>query len=250
MRIGISVAQCSRLARPDAVVAAVRAAEHLGYSSVWVCDSLLDPARVLSAAAGATSHVRLGASLVLAPDQDASALARSLAAVDLVSRGRLSVALGVPPGSPEDGTEAILDVLDTCWPGTSGPSRLLAGMTDGTLARVARRADGWSPLGVPVEFLAPMWATVRELARSYGRDLDDLRLVVRAGTLLTPAPIGGARASYQGDAEQVARDVEATWRMGADEVVLRLHGDLSLDDALDGYARIAEAAELREAQRA
>jgi hypothetical protein len=37
---------------------------------------------------------------------------------------------------------------------------------------------------------------------------------------------------------------------GVDEVVLHLTGDLSLDEALDGYARIAEAAELRAAQRA
>ena len=250
MRIGFSVAQCGRLAQPDAVVAAVRAAEQLGYSSVWLCNSLLDPAGVLATAAGATTHVRLGASLVLAPDQDPSARPGRWRRSTSSARAGSPWPLGVPPGSPEDGMEAILDALDACWPGTSGPPRYLAGMTDATLARVARRADGWSPLGVPVEFLAPMWATVQGLGRSYGRDLDDLKLVVRAGTLLTPAPIGGARASYQGDAEQVARDVEATWRMGADEVVLRLHGDLSLDDALDGYARIAEAAELREAQRA
>ena len=51
MRIGISVGQSGRLARPPAVAAAVRAAEQLGYSSVWVSDSLLDPAGALSAAA-------------------------------------------------------------------------------------------------------------------------------------------------------------------------------------------------------
>ena len=54
MRIGISIAQCDRLARPAAVVAAVKAAEQLGYSSVWVCDSALDPAGVLSAAAASS----------------------------------------------------------------------------------------------------------------------------------------------------------------------------------------------------
>jgi hypothetical protein len=43
----------------------------------------------------------------------------------------------------------------------------------------------------------------------------------------------------------VAGDVHATHGIGANEVVLNLTGDLSLDEALDGYARIAEAAELR-----
>ncbi len=101
-----------------------------------------------------------------------------------------------------------------------------------------------------IEDLAPMWADVRRLAAAAGRDPEALQLVVRAGIDLRPAPAGAGRASYQGDAEQVAGDVDATHRIGADEVVLHLAGDLSLDEALDGYARIAEAAELREAQRA
>src|SRR5918997_1498146 len=64
MRIGISVAQCGRLAQPAAVSAAARAAEQLGYSSVWVCGSILDPVGVLAATAAITSRVGLGASLV------------------------------------------------------------------------------------------------------------------------------------------------------------------------------------------
>ena len=78
-----------------------------------------------------------------------------------------------------------------------------------------------------------------------GSQCASAQLVVRAGIDLRPAPAGAGRASYQGDAEQVAGDVDATYRIGAGEVVLHLAGDLSLDEALDGYARIAEAAELR-----
>lgn len=240
MRIGISVAQCDRLARPAAVVAAVKAAEQLGYSSVWVCDSALDPAGVLSAAAAVTSGVGLGAAIVVGEREDPLSLARALAKVDLVSEGRLTVALA--------GGEAAIDAVLAPLARARAPV-LVDGRSPGLLERAARRASGWSPTGVPVDELAPMWAEVQRLAAAAGRDPDDLQLVVRAGIDLRPAPAGAGRASYQGDAEQVAGDVDATHRIGAGEVVLRLAGDLSLDEALDGYARIAEAAELRAGER-
>ena len=240
MRIGISVAQCDRLARPAAVTAAVRAAEQLGYSSVWVCDSALDPAGVLSAAAAVTSRVGLGAAVLVGDREDPVALARALATVDLLSEGRLTVALA--------GGEAAIDAVLEPLARARAPV-LVDGRSPGLLERAARRARGWSPTGIPVDELAPMWAEVQRLAVAAGRDPDDLQLVVRAGIDLRPAPAGAGRASYQGDAEQVAGDVDATHRLGADEVVLHLAGDLSLDEALDGYARIAEAAELRAARR-
>jgi alkanesulfonate monooxygenase SsuD/methylene tetrahydromethanopterin reductase-like flavin-dependent oxidoreductase (luciferase family) len=246
MRIGISVAQCGRLARPAAITAAVRAAEQLGYSSVWVCDSLLDPAGVLSAAAAVTSSVRLGASVVVGPGDDPAGLARSLATVHHLSEGRLSVALG----GPESRVDDVLDAMDACRANGARPRMMLQGVTSPSLGRVARRADGWSPSGLAIEVLGPMWEMVRGLAAARGRDPDDLHLVVRAGVALSAVPLEGLRASYEGDVDQVAGDVDLTHRIGAEEVVLRLLGDLSLDEALDGYARIAEAAELREAQRA
>jgi alkanesulfonate monooxygenase SsuD/methylene tetrahydromethanopterin reductase-like flavin-dependent oxidoreductase (luciferase family) len=234
MRIGITVAHCDRLANPAAVVAAVRAAEQLGYSSVWVCDSALDPAGVLSAAAAVSSRVGLGAGILLGAREDPASLARALSTVDVLSEGRLTVALG----GRDEALDCVLDALGTRIP------VLLDGRTPAALDRVARRAAGWSPTGVEVDDVEAMWATIQRLAAGHGRDPDDLRLVVRAGVLLTPAPAPDGRASYEGDAEQVAGDVDATYRIGANEVVLCLEGDLSLDEALDGYARIAEATEL------
>jgi alkanesulfonate monooxygenase SsuD/methylene tetrahydromethanopterin reductase-like flavin-dependent oxidoreductase (luciferase family) len=245
MRIGISVAQCDRLARPAAVTAAVKAAEQLGYSSVWVCDSALDPAGVLSAAAAVSSRVGLGAAILVGDREDATSLARALATVDLLSEGRLTIALGVRPEAREHALDPVLEAL-----GGGRSPVLLDGRSPGVLERAARQAGGWSPAGVPIDDLAPMWAELQGLAAAAGRDPDDLQLVVRAGIDLRPAPAGAGRASYQGDAEQVAGDVDATYRIGADEVVLHLAGDLSLDEALDGYARIAEAAELLATQRA
>ena len=248
MRIGISVAQCDRLARPAAVSAAARAAEQLGYSSVWVCDSLLDPTGVLAATASITSRVRLGASLHLTAGADPASIARALTTVDLMSDGRLSVALAVAPGAPEHCLDDVLDALDARGDGAPRPTVLLDGREPAALDRVARRGDGWAPAGLPVARLAPLWAGLRDLAAGHGRDPDGLQLVVPVGIVLTEQAVDGPRASYQGDPDQVAEDVDLIRRVGADEVVLSLDGDPTLDQALDGYARIAEAAELRGAR--
>jgi alkanesulfonate monooxygenase SsuD/methylene tetrahydromethanopterin reductase-like flavin-dependent oxidoreductase (luciferase family) len=89
-----------------------------------------------------------------------------------------------------------------------------------------------------------MWTTVRHLAAGYGRDPDGLHFVVRANMLVTPDPLRADRPSYHGSIDQVADDVEATRRAGADEIVLGLFGDHSLNEALEHYACVAEAAEL------
>ncbi|HEX2117757.1 MAG TPA: hypothetical protein VHF91_01120, partial [Acidimicrobiales bacterium] len=85
-------------------------------------------------------------------------------------------------------------------------------------------------------------------AAGHGRDPDGLQLVVPVGIVLTEQAVDGPRASYQGDPDQVAEDVDLIRGVGAHEVVLSLDGDPTLDQALDGYARIAEAAELRGAR--
>jgi alkanesulfonate monooxygenase SsuD/methylene tetrahydromethanopterin reductase-like flavin-dependent oxidoreductase (luciferase family) len=167
-------------------------------------------------------------------------VARALATLDLLSDGRLTVALA--------GGEAAIDAVLEPLARARAPV-LVDGRSPGLLEQAARRANGWSPTGVPVDELAPLWAEVQRRAAAAGRDPDDRRVVVRARIDLRPAPAGAGRASYQGDAEQVAGDVDATHRIGAGEVVLHLAGDLSLDEALDGYARIAEAAELLAAAR-
>ena len=241
MRIGISLAQCGRLARPAAVTAAARAAEQLGYSSVWVCDSVLEPAGVLAATAAITSRVRLGACVSVSSVSDPASLARSLATVDVLSEGRLTVALT----GEDDRLDDVLDALGAGWRGSPVPPVLLDGSSPAALGRVARRAGGWLPTGLPVHAVGPLWATVRDLAAGHGRDPDDLQLVVQAAIVLGDLPLDGDRPSWHGDADQVADDVDATRRIGAAEVVLRLTGGLGLDEALDGYARLAEAAELR-----
>jgi probable F420-dependent oxidoreductase len=307
MRLGVSLAQVGRLADPASVRSAAVAAEQVGYSSIWVHDRLLapveprtptgdvpgaglppggadglDPVAVLTYAAAVTSRVRLGTSVLVAPWYRPAMLARSLASLDVLSDGRLTVglglgwsldeyeAVGVPERELGRRLEEALDVLGAVWrpdpvayegrtlriaPAAMGPKPvqvpgppvLLAAYTREGLDRVARRADGWNPAGLPVTMLAPMWATVRDLAAGHGRDPDALELVVRANVALTDRPVDGAdRPSYHGNVDQVAADIESTRRAGAHEMILGLTGDHCLNEALELYARVAEAVEAAE----
>jgi len=282
MRLGVSLAQSGRLADPAAIRSAATAAEQVGYSSVWVVDRLgggrpdlstmLDPLTVLTYAAACTTRVRLGTSVLVAPWYRPALLARSLTSLDLLSDRRLTVGLGL--GAPLDEFAAVgvpqrelgrrlddaLDVLESTWgaapPGAAAddatvtalaprrPPVLLAASTREDLDRVARRADGWNPAGLPLDMLAPMWATVRDLAAGHGRDPDGLQLVVRATVDLRDQAVDGDRAPYCGTVEQVAADLADTRRAGAHEVILGVECDNCLDEALDLYARVAEACDV------
>lgn len=265
MRIGISTAQSGQLARPAAVRAVAAAAEQVGYSSVWVLDrpveprqAVLDPLAVVAATVAVTTRVCVGAAVLVGEWHHPLLLARSLATLDLLSEGRLSVSLGLDPANGGLGRlEATLDALPGFWSDDARgllraasrppPPLLIASSTPEGLALVAGRAEGWNPHGLPVDVLAATWARVRDLAAGQGRDPDALQLVVRTEIRLTERPMDGQRPSFQGNADQVADDIEAARRAGAHEVVLGLVGDPSLDEALDGYARVAEAAYLRAA---
>jgi membrane-bound ClpP family serine protease len=69
-----------------------------------------------------------------------------------------------------------------------------------------------------------MFATIRDLAATHGRDPDALELVVRANVKLTPAPLGPDRPAYWGSIDQIADDLERTRTAGADEIILELQG--------------------------
>jgi probable F420-dependent oxidoreductase len=301
MKIGIQLAQAGRQAEPAAVRASARAAEALGYDSVWVMDRLLapvaprvpypasadgalpseqatvlDPLTTLAYVAACTDRVRLGTSVLVSPWYRPVALARSLTSIDVLSDGRLTVglglgwstdefdALGVPQRHLAERQEELFDVFDAVWspgpaehhgptvdlhPATIGlepvqrprPPILLAAYTVGGMDRLARRADGWTPAGLPVEALAPMWATVRDLAAGHGRDPDALQLVVRANISLHDRAVDGERAAYHGSIEQVAEDLAGTEAAGAHEVVLAISGDHALDTTLAAQAALVEA---------
>ena len=108
VRVGIHLPQFGRASSPDAITEAARLAEPLGFADVWVSDHiaipaaqdypspyLYDPLLTLTWAAAATERVGLGTSVLVVPQHNPLALANSLASLDALSGGRLTIGAGV-----------------------------------------------------------------------------------------------------------------------------------------------------------
>lgn len=108
MRVGIHLPQYGRVASGEAIARAARHAEDLGFADVWISDHvvhpaaqsypspyLLDPLVSLTWAAASTSTIGLGTSVLVVPMHNPLELANSLASLDRMSGGRLTLGVGV-----------------------------------------------------------------------------------------------------------------------------------------------------------
>ena len=217
--------------------------------------TVIDPLVALTLAATVTDRVGIGTDVLVAPWYAPVRLGRTLAAIDQVSAGRLIVGLGlgwsvdefeaVGAPMPRRGQriEEILDVLDAVWgdgtidittghehvaPSVMGakpiqrprPPILLGVHSDAGLERIARRADGWLPFGVPLPEIERQWMKTLRMADRHGRNPDDLRLVVRADPRIDAQLGGRHRTAFTGSCAEVMDDIERTRELGATELIL------------------------------
>lgn len=206
--LGVHLPQYGRAASAESVARCARQAEELGLSDVWVSDHLAVPAAnpypapflfepiiTLTWAAAATTTVGIGTSVLIGGYRRPLHLAKSLATLDVLSGGRLTLGigvgwtkeefegLGVPYEERGARTDEAIDALRACWEerptnfkGASfemvdlvvlpQPTRRVPIFVGGSSASAVRRAatkgDGWHGLGTP-EALAPVIKAVREL---------------------------------------------------------------------------------------
>jgi probable F420-dependent oxidoreductase len=108
MEFGLALPNMLAGASAEGIEAAAEAAERLGYSTVWTTDHVLvdrgsaaeygrifDAILTLAHVAGRTKRVRLATSVIVVPQRQAVVLAKELATLDVLSRGRLTVGVGV-----------------------------------------------------------------------------------------------------------------------------------------------------------
>ncbi|MDX3075776.1 LLM class F420-dependent oxidoreductase [Streptomyces sp. MI02-7b] len=233
--------------------------------------SVAHPLTVLPLAAAATERARLGSSVLIAPLHVPFQLARTLATLDAASGGRVIAGLGTGWSrdefaaagfAPFEERGAVLDeLLDVCtavWgpdpvsyqghytvineaevgPKPARPIPVYLAATGGkALDRVARRADGWLPTGIPAEQVASQWREITERAASYGRDASALRMCGRANITLTDAPVSSAkRQPFVGTVEQIVEDVGGYAAAGVDELLLELQANVRDSDELTDLA--------------
>jgi len=295
MNIGVSVPNIGPVATPEAVKTVAQRAEALGYHSLWTVERLLwpvnprspypatpdgslpeeykyclDPLDTLTFAAADTSTIKLGTSVLDIPYYNPVTLARRLTTIDVLSKGRLRVGLGL--GWSPDEMEAtgadmkvrgaradeFLQLLKTIWTNDPvefqgkffnlpksyiGPKPVqkphppifVAAFAPPALKRLATFADGWNPTGIPISGMVQMFDAIKQMAKDAGRDPSELRMIVRGNMFLTEKPIEKDRFIFTGSTQQIHDDIGACEQIGAEEVCLELGftpGGQSLDNWL------------------
>ena len=228
MRYGFYLPTRGRTATPEDLEALVRRGEALGFASVMIADHIVFPVTIKSRypytvdgafpgqgdtleqlalmafIAGKTERLRLVTSVMILPYRNPVATAKTLATIDVLSRGRVTVGVGVgwlreefeALGAPDfDRRGAVSDeylrIFKTLW--TQSPASFsgefyrfesikclpqpvqkphppiwIGGHSRAALRRAARLGDGWHPVGAnPAVPLGPqeLRASLDELAR-------------------------------------------------------------------------------------
>ena len=264
MRIGISLLNNWGIADVHALVDLAERAEALGFDSVWTHDHVFnvahvfdriggrpyyEPLTLLSFVAARTTRVKLGTSVLVLPYHNPIRLAKTAATLDVLSRGRLILGVGV--GAVENEMEAMgtpfkergaftdeaMAVMRALWtqddPRFDGRYSRFAGMpfspkplqnpiplvvggvSAAAIRRAARLGDGWQPLGLSPGALGQGMAQLREEIRACGRQSSDVPVSI---ALSLTAP--GRRYALGTTAADVARNVKAFAAMSVDTLIV------------------------------
>jgi probable F420-dependent oxidoreductase len=286
LKVGIGLPLLKNFDPATAVTRAARAAEDIGYDSVWVFERLLlpvdqsgehglyrmpgvpwppryggvlDPLVALTLAAAVTERVELGTCVLVAPLHVPARLARTLASIDAASGGRLVAGLGsgwsidefaafAPRPFAQRGAalDEFLDVAAAVWgpdpvsfgneryelaPAEVGPKPArripvyLGGNSDVALRRIAKRADGWLPTGLPPATLTSRLGRLRELTAEAGRDPQTVRCAFQYGL-----------TDQQNNAHEIADAVAQLAEAGADHVFVTVP---TAAETMDEYVDLA-----------
>ncbi|MFB4295981.1 LLM class flavin-dependent oxidoreductase [Actinomadura sp. NTSP31] len=212
MIIRIGMAPASGALGPDSLTALARGLEREGFDSLWVSErasgAALDPVVVLTHAAALTSRIKLGTAVMTVPGRSPALLAKELASLDVLARGRLLPAFGLGQRLPaeqqafgvrrEDRAaifEEALPLLRRFWAGDAvthdGPRfrydglRIeprpvkggfdvwMGGTSEAELRRTGRLSDGWlAAFTTPAEGERGRIA-VQEAAAAAGREIEE-----------------------------------------------------------------------------
>lgn len=176
--------------------------EALGFDSLWMSERLTgtspDPLIGLAIAAGRTSRLKLGTSVLVLPGRNPVVLAKALASLDVLSGGRLLPAVGLGARLPveqqafgvaRDDRARLFDeslaTMRELWRGgevdgirlrlrpVQDPFEVwLGGRAPSELRRVGRVGDGWLPSFSTPEEVAQGWDVIIESAAANDRRID------------------------------------------------------------------------------
>jgi probable F420-dependent oxidoreductase len=259
MKFGLHGVNLHACAQPDTAARFARAAEAAGFDSLWVADHvvlpdppvpgrpmapdmpLLDPIVALTFLAAHTERVRLGTGVIILPQRQALVIAKQLASLDVLSKGRLVFGLGVGWCEPEMRSvgasfaergriaDEYLAAMRAVWTQTKPTYKgrhvafegvqamprpvqtpvpiVVGGRTAPAFRRAVTQGHGWYGFGLDVPTTETFVAALHEAAKRYPRPADLGRLEIS----ITP-PTPGVPDQPTIDAYTVA---------GVDRLILR-----------------------------
>lgn len=272
MRFGVALPTYPAGATVEGVVEVARAAERLGFVSAWTTDhvvmppdqagpyrEILEPLMVLAYLAPLVERITLGISVVVVPQRNGIVLAKELATLDILCRGRLVVGVGAGWNQQEfemlgygrrfrhrgvelDETVGVWQHLwthpDQAFEGrfyhlppvafgplparVGGPPIWVGGSSPAALRRAGHYGAAWHPVGITPEGLEEGARVVRAAAEEVGRPLPALapRLPMRLGGGDAGQMLASGRGNVlQGEPDQLVERLRAYERAGADEIV-------------------------------
>jgi probable F420-dependent oxidoreductase len=262
-------------------------AERLGFDSLWVAHHVvlpyerdseypykwsgteiamspgmqwLDPIVTLSAVAAVTDRIGLGTSILVLPYRNPVTLAAELAALDVLSEGRLVLgvgagwmreefeAIGVDPKQRGARTDEHIRVLKTLWSDDpakfdgrftnfdnlalattphreGGPPIWVGGNTEPGMRRALRHGDGWHGMEVYPEQMPEINAELERIGAEEDRDPAELEISVVRGLI----PPGQEQDSFipdrrllSGSADAIVEELTAYDEAGVDLVVIQV----------------------------
>lgn len=239
MKIGYSGLNIGAFNHPDSITRLLKTAEDSGFESIWTGEHvvLVDPQKApspvpphtnfvdtiasLAFAAAKTERLKIGSGIILLAQRDPIVLAKELAGIDILSKGRLLFGVGV--GYVEGEFEALgipyaergarvsehIDVIRELWtsdsPSFSGrfssfsgiqsrpqpaqtpsPPILIGGTSPPALRRAVSQGDGWFGFFLDPDAAAKSLRSLEEASEQIGRPASLGRLEI---TVTPPGPV-------------------------------------------------------------
>ncbi len=239
MRVGLHALGIGSGADPAVIEAVARTADYAGFSTLWSGEHVvmvdrpdrpypyaddgviavpsdadwLDPLLTLTFAAATTAQIRLATGILLLPQHSPLLVAKQAASLDVLSRGRFVLgigigwsreefaALGIPFGGRARRNREFVEVMRTLWGQDASsfdgefvhfgevrsypkPVRnrrvpiVLGGNSDAALERVVEYGDGWYGFNLPVVEVSDRIEALRSCCRRHGRDPASVEIAV------------------------------------------------------------------------
>jgi len=266
MRYHVSLRNMGSQATAETLLACARAAEDSGvFEGAFVVDHLFIPPEesegsggrylealaTLAFLAGATSRIRIGVSVLIAPYRPALLTAKQIATIQELSGGRLILgvgvgwmdaefrALGVPRGRRGALTDALLHTIHDAFandviesngqkvifsPRPPRPPIWVGGRGEKAVERAARYGDAYHPIAIRDEDLRARAGRLREAALALGR----------------PVPAIALYAPFDGSVDQLVDRLGEMKDLGVDDAVIAFGRYAGAEGFRDKVARFAE----------